>query len=168
MEALLFHPKVVHIPIALAVLMPLITAGVLWAWWRQRLQAGVWLLVVALQALLLVSSVIAMQTGEAEEERVERIVPEAAVEAHEEAAEAFVWVSAAALAVMLGALVGSRGRFGLPLGALALAGTVVVFALGARVGHLGGALVYEHGAANAYLRGAPPGLARPGRHLDDD
>ena len=35
MENLLFHPKVVHIPIALAGLMPLVAGGVLVAWWRE-------------------------------------------------------------------------------------------------------------------------------------
>jgi hypothetical protein len=36
-------------------------------------------------------------------------------------------------------------------------GTLVVFAMGYRVGHLGGELVYRHGAARAYETSAPPG-----------
>ena len=36
MEALFFHPKLVHVPIALAVLMPLLSGSLLLAWWRGR------------------------------------------------------------------------------------------------------------------------------------
>ena len=42
METLPLHPKIVHLPIALAVLMPLITAGLLIAWWRDMLPRRAW------------------------------------------------------------------------------------------------------------------------------
>ena len=85
------HPKLVHLPIALAVLMPVLT-GVLWiALLRGWLPLRAWLLAVGAQVLLLGSSVLAMRSGENDEERVERLVPEAALEAHEEAAERFTW-----------------------------------------------------------------------------
>ena len=42
MDQLFFHPKVVHLPMALAVLMPLVTGGVLFAWWRGWFQRRVW------------------------------------------------------------------------------------------------------------------------------
>lgn len=82
MDTLFFHPKVVHIPIALGVLMPLLAGGVLLAWWRQWLPARSWVLVVALQAIVLGSGIVALQTGESEEDRVERVVPEQAIEEH--------------------------------------------------------------------------------------
>jgi hypothetical protein len=34
MDTLLFHPKLVHVPMALGVLTPLIAGGLLLAWWR--------------------------------------------------------------------------------------------------------------------------------------
>lgn len=80
MDALLFHPKMVHVPMALGVLMPLFAGGMLLAWWRKWLPTRSWFLVVALQAILLGSGVLALQTGEAEEERVERVVVEQAIE----------------------------------------------------------------------------------------
>ena len=42
MDTLPLHPKIVHLPIALAVLMPLITAGLLIAWWRDMLPRRTW------------------------------------------------------------------------------------------------------------------------------
>jgi uncharacterized membrane protein len=171
MDTLFFHPKVVHLPIALGVLMPLLAGGVLLAWWRQWLPARSWVLVAALQGILLASGIVALQTGESEEDRVERVVPEQAIEEHEEAAELFVWASGGVFAVMLlaGAL-GSR-RSGLPTAAAATLGTLLVLGLGYRTGQAGGTLVYEHGAAQAYSGSVAPGAGArtvsPG-HDDDD
>lgn len=150
MDALLFHPKVVHIPMALGVLMPLIAGGLALAWWRGWLPWRAWLVVVGLQAVLLISGVVALRTGEAEEERVERIVSESLIEAHEEAAEVFVWGSGAVLALMLAAAAFGQKRSGLPIAGVATLGTLVVLGLGYRTGQAGGSLVYEHGAAQAY------------------
>jgi uncharacterized membrane protein len=164
MDALIFHPKVVHIPIALSVLMPLIAAGLLAAWWRKWLPARVWIVVIALQAALVGSGVVALQTGETEEERVEAIVSEQFIEAHEEAAEAFVWVSGGVLGIMLLALALSRSRAGLAVAVTATLGTLVVLGLGYRTGEAGGTLVYRHGAAQAYVSS---GLPSPGAHPGD-
>lgn len=169
MDALLFHPKVVHLPMALGVLMPLLAGGLALAWWRGWLPWRAWLVAVAFQAVLLVSGVVALRTGEAEEDRVERIVSERLIEAHEEAAEVFVWGSGAVLAMMLAAAGLHQKRAGLPIASVAALGTLVVLGLGYRTGQAGGSLVYEHGAAQAYATpgagGAQPG---PAPREDDD
>jgi uncharacterized membrane protein len=144
------HPKLVHLPIALAVLMPLISTGLLLAWWRGALQRRTWILAIALQGLLVVSGVLASQTGEADEERAEQVVAEAAIEAHEAAAQTFVVASAAVLAIVLVAGVIRRESIARGFAALGVVGTVVVLGLGYRVGDAGGRLVYEHGAATAF------------------
>ena len=171
MDTLFFHPKVVHIPIALGVLMPLVAGGVLLAWWRKWLPPRSWVLAVALQAVLLGSGIVALQTGEAEEERVERVVPEQAIEEHEEAAELFVWASGGVLAVMLLGGAFSSRRAGLPIATAATLGTLLVLGLGYRTGQAGGSLVYEHGAGQAYSGSVAPGAGTrtvsPG-HDDDD
>ena len=150
MDAPFFHPKLVHIPIALGLLMPLIASGLLLAWWRNWLSRRAWAMAVALQAILVGSGIAAMRSGEAEEERVDKVVSERFIEAHEEAAEAFVWGSGGVLGLMLLAgMLGAR-RPGLPLAAAATLGTVVVLVLGYRTGQAGGSLVYEHGAAQVY------------------
>lgn len=168
MDTLFFHPKIVHIPIALGVLMPLLSGAILVAWWRKWLPVRSWVLVVALQALLLGSGLLALQTGESEEDRVERVVPEPALEAHEEAAEAFVWASGAVLGVMLLGLALGRSRAGLPAAAVATLGTLAVLGLGYRTGQAGGDLVYRHNAASVYSGGSPgagsPQGAAPSRY----
>lgn len=100
MDTLPLHPKIVHLPIALAVLMPLITAGLLIAWWRDMLPRRTWWIAVALQAVLVGSGLYARETGEADEERVEARVGEAPLEAHEEAATVFVIGALVALAAI--------------------------------------------------------------------
>src|SRR6185369_12870473 len=63
MNPLPLHPIVVHLPIALAVLMPVLSAGLLAAWWRGLLPRRTWMIAVLLQGLLLVSGVVSLRTG---------------------------------------------------------------------------------------------------------
>lgn len=168
MEELLFHPKVVHLPIALAVLMPLIAGGLTVAWWRGWLPKKTWVVALALQGLLVASGAVAMQTGEVDEDRVERVVAESFIEEHEEAAEVFVWASACVLILVVAAGAMPKERVALGLATAATLGTLVVFALGHRVGEAGGDLVYEHGAANAYTDGAASSGPRLASEHDDD
>jgi uncharacterized membrane protein len=151
MDELLFHPRVVHLPMALAVLMPLIAGGVLFAWWRGWFQRRVWVVVLLLQAALVGSGALAMNTGEREEERVEEAVAGEHIEAHEEAADLFVWASAAVLLLMAAPLMLPEGRARQAACIVAFVGTLIVFALGYKVGDAGGRLVYQHGAAEAYV-----------------
>lgn len=146
------HPALVHLPLALAVLLP---AGALFAFLviaRGALPARFWATIVVLHALLAGSAYLAVETGENEEERVEQVVSEPAIEAHEEAAERFLWLAVGAAVISAaGLLPGTRGKAGR---ALTLAAGAIVFAAALSVGHSGGALVYEHGAAQAYTGGA--------------
>jgi uncharacterized membrane protein len=151
MDQLLFHPKIVHLPMALAVLMPLITGGVALAWWRGWFDRRVWVLVVALQGILVGSGLLSLNTGELEEERVEEIVADAPIEAHEEAAEAFVLAGAVLLALMVVPLFLSVGRLRTAALTAICMGSFLVLVLGYRTGEAGGRLVYEHGAAEAYV-----------------
>ena len=150
MDALFFHPKLVHVPMALALLMPLVAGGLVLAWWRKWLPGRAWAVAVGLQAILLGSGVLAMRSGEAEEDRVKAVVAERFIEQHEEAAEVFVWASGGVLAVMVLAAALAARRWGLPLAAAATLGTLAVLALGYRTGQAGGSLVYEHGAGRVY------------------
>ncbi|MBI5505720.1 MAG: hypothetical protein HY899_13045, partial [Deltaproteobacteria bacterium] len=134
MDVLPLHPKLVHLPIALAVLMPLISVALLAAWRRQWLPRRVWIVAVALQAVLVISGIAAIRSGGAEEERVEKVVAEAVIEAHEEAAEAFVWAAAVVLVLALGGALMPDERTARSLAAAATAGTLVVLFLGYRTG----------------------------------
>lgn len=142
------HPAVVHFPIVLMAFLPLVTAVVLW-----RLHDGAplrnWGLVVVLAALVAGSALVALKTGEREEDVVEDVVPEQAIHDHEEAAEAFhlgAWIVLGL--TLVGLLPGLAGRSGR---ALAMLGSLALVGLGWRVGDLGGKLVFQHGAAAAYV-----------------
>jgi uncharacterized membrane protein len=146
------HPAVVHFPIALAVIAPLVAAIVGLAIRSRAVGPRGWALAVLFQALLVGSAWVALETGEDEEERVEKVVAERHIEEHEEAAKRLLGLAALALVVSLGGLasgrVGNAARIGtLVAGATVLAGAVAV-------GHSGGELVYRHGAGAAYA--APP------------
>lgn len=150
------HPAVVHFPVVLAFLLPISAVIAIWTIRRGAQVRRAWAVPLALAAALAFSSWIAAETGESEEDRVERVVAEAPLEAHEESAEAFV--TGSALILLLTAtgfakgLVGRVGRMSAVVGATAL----LVGA--AYVGHTGGELVYRHGAASAY---APSGVGAP-------
>jgi uncharacterized membrane protein len=146
------HPAIVHLPIALAVLLPLFAIGGLIAVNRGASPRSAWGITVALAAALVATGLIAKETGEDGEDQVERIVPKAAFEAHEEAADRFVVIGLSVFALSLLGLrrdaIGNAGRI------VATVGTVAVLAAGYSVGHAGGQLVYQHGAASAYTQGA--------------
>lgn len=158
MDAMPLHPKLVHLPIALAILMPLLSGGLLLAWLRDLLPRRAWIVAVALQAVLVLASFAAMRTGEQDEETVEAVVAEAAIEAHEEAAEVFTWTAAGVLVLFAAGALLPVGAARAAAGA-ATAATLVVLFLGYRVGQAGGSLVYEHGAAAAYANPAGGGEA---------
>ena len=148
------HPAVVHFPIALSALVPLLALLSLVAIARAYVPERAWAVVVLAQALLVGSAWLAHDTGHDEEERVERVVDERYIEEHEEAAGWMLWLGVAVLPlVAAGLLSGRGGRIARIAGAAA---TLIVLAAAVRVGHLGGKLVYEHGAASAYVHPAQP------------
>jgi uncharacterized membrane protein len=146
------HPILVHFPIVLAVLAPLAAIGAFFAIRRGAAPRRAWAVPVVTLAALVLSAWISTATGEREEEKVERVVAERAIETHEEAAELFLYSAAG---VLLVALVGfGRGTTGRVARVAGAVGTVVLVALGVNVGSSGGDLVYRHGAAQAYVDGA--------------
>lgn len=170
MFGLPLHPAVVHLPLALAMLMPIAGAAFLWAWFTRRVTRRAWVAVVALQALLLGSSLVAINTGQGDEERVEKVVQESAIENHEEAAELFAWVAGGTLVLAALVLVFGTSAAAMPLAVATLVATVVVGGLALRVGHAGGQLVYVNGAASAYASAGStaPGSAATAHDSDDD
>lgn len=142
------HPAVVHFPLVLAFLLPLFAAAALWTIRRGIAPRRAWAVPIALAGALTLSAWVAVQTGEAQEERVERVVPDQPFHAHEEAAETFITATAIVLVVMAaGLLPGFAGKSARVLGLL---GAAVLVAGATWVGHSGGQLVYQHGAASAY------------------
>jgi hypothetical protein len=78
------HSALVHVPLGLAVVLPLLSAGVALAVRRRGIPRSAWAVVVALQAALVIGGAAALWTGERDEDRVERFTGEAPLERHEE------------------------------------------------------------------------------------
>ncbi|MEX1185879.1 MAG: DUF2231 domain-containing protein [Gemmatimonadaceae bacterium] len=142
------HPLIVHMPMALTILIPLFAIGALVAIRRKARVPVAWGLTIGMLALLLGSGWLALQTGENEEDRVERFVNEDAVEEHEEAGEQFVYAAGAVLLLSGVGLI--RGRTGAAARVVVALATIGLVGMGYNVGHSGGGLVYGGGAAQAY------------------
>ncbi len=155
------HPAVVHFPIVFSVLLPLSMLAAMWAVRRGVRPLRAWAAPLILAVALTGSSWVALETGEAQEERVEAIVGDRPLEAHEDAAERFMLLSGIVMLVALGGL--ATGPMGTASRIVATLGSVAVLAAGIQVGATGGALVYEHGAGQAYVTGAS---AIPIQHRD--
>lgn len=150
MTSLPLHPAIVHLPLGLAFIIPALAIGFGWALWTGRVRPRAWVTIVALQAVLLAGGLIAMNTGEREEDRVEAVVPKTALKQHETYAEQFVWATGITLLVAGLVPVVRNRRAARGLTVAAVAGTLVVAASALRVGHAGGQLVYVHNAGAAY------------------
>lgn len=150
MTSLPLHPAIVHLPLGLAFVLPFLAIGFTWAIWTGRFRKPAWLAIVVLQAVLLGAGVVAMNTGSEEEERVEHVVPESAIERHEMYAEQFVWTTGFTLVIAGATLVFRKAIVTKILILSAVAGTIIVAGMALRVGRAGGQLVYVHNAGAAY------------------
>lgn len=160
------HPAVVHFPIVLSFLLPIFALGSIWAIRRGARPLRAWAVPLAIAVLLLVSAFAATRTGESEEERVEEVVPENVIHAHEAAAERFLVLTGIVVLIGIAGLMpgvsGSAGRYVATVGSL-----VIVFA-GFQVGKAGGELVYRHNAARVYALSSPDAGGQPNSRVDDD
>lgn len=148
MQTIPLHPSLVHVPIALAVIMPLMFLGLFFFIRRGSLPDQAWWIAVLLQVVLVLGAMAAGASGHKEEERVEDAVPHAAIEKHEHMAGAMTGTAIAAFVLAAASLRKTRATSALRIGSILL--SFAVFALAGLVGHAGGELVYKHGA------GAPP------------
>jgi uncharacterized membrane protein len=142
------HPIVVHFPIVLGSLLPLLAIGLWWAIKKWQWTPKVWALVSAVALIYTLSAVVAVQLGEADEEKVEKVISEKVIEEHEEAGELIPWLAGTLFLVSLGGFsVKYSKRAQLALIVLSLVAVVPLI----NAGHTGGELVYEHGASIAHL-----------------
>lgn len=155
------HPAVVHFPIALAMLLPIAALGALFFIRRGGNPRTLWTGVVVGSAMLAGSAWLALETGEDQEEQVESVVPDQALNTHEEAADRLLVLSILVLGVGMVGL--ARGKVGAIARVVATAGAIGVLPASYSVGHSGGELVYVHGAASAYTSPATQGGVEGGR-----
>ena len=145
------HPKIVHFPIALSMILPLLGGILTLAWWRGWLPRRVWLIVMILHGALTISAFVAMQTGETDERTAKNAVSIDLIRAHESSAELFLWSTVGALFLALIATVAEKEQEALrfAIGTVLFASLSLYLAID--VGHQGGQLVYKHGAARAFI-----------------
>ncbi len=150
-DSIPLHPAIVHLPLALGFLMPILALLVFVALKRERLTrlAG-WGTLLFFQTLLVAGGYGAIMTGEEDEELVERIVSETVLERHEHAAERFLWAGAATcLLIVIGTASRSK-RLQTVFAAASFIAMLAVGVLGLRTGKIGGEIVYIHGAAQIH------------------
>lgn len=152
------HAAIVHIPLGVAAVAPLIAAGLAVALVRGAVDKRSWVIVIALQAVIVLGGLAAMNTGETEEQTVKRVVDKHWIHEHEERAEAFVWSAGVTFAMATSVLLLGPGRVAVGA-AVTVLGTLVSLSLAYRTGHAGGELVFKHGAASAYA--TPDAAADP-------
>lgn len=148
------HPLVVHFPVVLAVLLPISVLVALLVIRKGATPRRVWSVPVAVAGALALSAWAATQTGEAQEDRVERVVARGALHGHEEAAERFLVLSGVLVVVAAAGL--ARGTVGRAARLVTAAGAAGIVVAGVQVGHSGGVLVYREGAASAYTEATGP------------
>ena len=143
------HPAVVHLAIGVGVVMPVLVLVLALAIGKGWLPRRAWWLGVLLQAIVTGGAWVATKTGEEDEERVERVVAEAAIHKHEDLGETTAYAATALLLLLVAS--GTVPARWWRLGAIASgAGTIAVAVLLLQTGRLGGELVYDHGAARAW------------------
>jgi hypothetical protein len=174
MNPLPLHPAVVHAPLGLALIMPILLAGLVWAIVTGRLPARAWLMGLLLQGVILGAALVALWTGERDEERFERRAGEAQVEAHEQAARAFTFVAGGTfVAAAVGLALRNRPGPFLTTGLGTVALSLAMLGLGIQAGHRGGLLVHGGAGLSVPGEGEPGGgeeqsVRREARDRDDD
>ena len=164
MNELPLHPALVHLPLGVGLVAPLVAAFLLFAWSRGAPKRG-WLLAAALQGVVFIGALAAMQAGEEDEERVEHAISEEALHEHEELGESFVTLSGIVFALAVLPLFLRRERLAQGLAAASVLGGLGLAGLGVAVGEAGGELVYVHGAGAAWSGG---GAVAPDHDDDND
>ena len=153
------HPAVVHFPLVLALILPLVIGVTLWVLRGKSIPWRTWSIPLVLSAALAASAFVAVRTGEADEDRVESVVPKGVLHTHEEAAERFLVLTGVLLLVATAGL--ARGTLGAAARLLTVAGSVVVAAAAVQVGAAGGEMVYGHNAASVYQDSASQNAPLP-------
>lgn len=151
MNGLPLHPAIVHIPIAFALLVPFLGAVFLMMTREEDSLAQRLLRVPAgLQLVTVVGAFFAQRTGDEDHHRVEDFVDKALIHEHEEAGELFFIACIVTLLPWFASAIAKEADVARKSAITGILCGLVAAWLAVRAGDLGGALVYHHGAAEAW------------------
>lgn len=147
-----FHPMIAHFPMALTFVLPFLVLIFAYMIKINKMTPRGWLIIVGLQLAVTITGYVSLESGETEEQNVQKVVSKELIHVHEEAAEIFVGSTVIALVISIGAFfLRKELQFPVKL-TVALIGFISCY-LAYKTGALGGELVYKHGAASAYASG---------------
>ena len=149
-----FHAMIIHFPLALTFIMPLLILVFAFMLRSNKMSHKAWLIIIGLQIMTTVTGYIALDSGEDEEQMVEKVVNKKFIHEHEEAAEIFVGATVVALVLSIAAFFLKTELQFLAQMLVCLVSLISCY-LAYNTGNLGGGLVYSHGAASAYVKGSP-------------
>ena len=149
-ENLPLHPAIVHLPLGILALLPLLTLLVAGLAVRNTQPKSLIFLLAFVHLVLVGSSYAALETGEDQEHRVETVVSKTLIHEHEEKAEGFMIATVVCLVLAGALLLLPRSLLVRPGLFVLLFAQLTTLYFGYQVGHSGGELVYVHGAAKAY------------------
>jgi uncharacterized membrane protein len=146
MDTLPLHPALVHLPIGIAFLLPLLGFGLLFAIVRGWYPRQAWAVMVIVSGLALGTAVSAQRAGDADEDRLKGAISRQAIHDHEEAAETFTTLLGVLTVASAGAFFLRKELFFRTALAVLSFGAFGVLGSGLLAARKGGELVYKLGA----------------------
>lgn len=140
-----FHPAIVHLPIGIAMVLPLVAGYCAWRAWSSPARSANWALVPVLAVIAFGAGKWAEETGEEVEELVEAYVDHELIHHHEEAGELFVLLAGITCALALAAFVLPSEKARRVAMAMVLISALATAGCALRAGADGGEIVHEHG-----------------------
>ena len=144
------HPMIVHFPLSLSIIVPILILIFAYMIKINKMTRKAWFIVIGIQLAVVVSGYVSLETGETEEDLVEKVVASKYIHDHEEAAEIFVGSAVVVLALAVGVFF-IRKELQFPVKIVIATIAFVSSYLAYDTGMRGGELVYAHGAASAYV-----------------
>lgn len=144
------HPMLVHFPLVMTLLAPILILLAAFGIRKKLVSAKIGLLVIGFQLLNVGLGYLTMELGEKDEKIVRKVVAKVHLLEHEKNAEMLVALNVFALAILIAsAFLDTHKRFYFQLAS-------VLILIGAcflvwRTGESGGRLVYKYKAPNAYF-----------------
>ena len=144
------HSALVHVPLGLTVLAPIILTG-LFLYRKAEMAKKTWIFIILTQFIGAESAILAKEYAEQDEHIVESAISEQIIEEDEERAETFTSALIATLAISILAFFIKKENYSFYFFSLTLFFQILVVGLGHQVGSSGGELVYKYGATKTFI-----------------